>query len=543
MSGRARSALVVATLVAALSLATPAGATAPATWRTRVAAATHYAEGRAGLVSFAVVDEAGRLHGYRASAVAPSASVLKAMLLVAYLRKADVRTRPLRRRERELLGPMIRRSDNEAASAVLALVGSARLYRLARVAEMTRFRLELPYWGHSEITARDQARFFYRIDSYVPARHRRYALRLLATIVESQRWGVARAAPPPWNLYFKGGWGSGTGLVDHQVALLRAGGERVSLAILTQFNPHHSYGRETLHGVASRLLHRLPKPLFATAPAARFAFDTGHVGSVDSTCGTLRIRSLTAGRAAIPTGAPGCAAVLLALAGPRALWSWADADGPHVWTASLDEPAPVEVATLDGSDVVRRLAGAGTTLAFSYDAYDADGAFAEAWVTGVGGGSCPVSERARVAVAAGRFAVGFGETVEVHDLETCALLADFEAAADVEAVALAGDLVAALTRDADGRARVERYTVSTATLLGRTRVSSSVHSPLDAGRGWVVYRAGRSIVALAATSGRRWVLWRPRRVPVGLALSARRAAWMENLAERGRAWILALPRA
>src|SRR6266498_590612 len=83
-----------------------------------------------------------------------------------------------------------------------------------RIIGMTRFRLVLPYWGHSEITPRDQARFFYRINSYVPARHRRYAMRLLATIVPSQRWGVAEVAPAGWNLYFKGGWGSGTGLVD-----------------------------------------------------------------------------------------------------------------------------------------------------------------------------------------------------------------------------------------------------------------------------------------------------------------------------------------
>jgi hypothetical protein len=49
-----------------------------------MAAAERYAEGRAGTVTFAVLDEAGRLHGYHSREVAPSASVLKAMLLVAY---------------------------------------------------------------------------------------------------------------------------------------------------------------------------------------------------------------------------------------------------------------------------------------------------------------------------------------------------------------------------------------------------------------------------------------------------------------------------
>jgi hypothetical protein len=71
----------------------PAHAAGPPAWSSSVAAAKRYAEGRAGLIAFAVVDERGRLHGDRVSAVAPSASVLKAMLLVAYLRKASVRDR------------------------------------------------------------------------------------------------------------------------------------------------------------------------------------------------------------------------------------------------------------------------------------------------------------------------------------------------------------------------------------------------------------------------------------------------------------------
>ena len=39
--------------------------------------------------------------------------------------------------------------------------------------------------------------------------------------------------PLPAGRYFKGGWGSGTGRVDNQVALLVKGDERVSVAVLT----------------------------------------------------------------------------------------------------------------------------------------------------------------------------------------------------------------------------------------------------------------------------------------------------------------------
>jgi beta-lactamase family protein len=256
---------VLAAFVVAVS---PAHAAGSPTWSSRVATAQRYAEGRACRVAFAVVDERGRLHRYRAWAVAPSASVLKPMLLVAYLRKGSVRGRELTQRERDLLGPMIRRSDNAAASTVLGLVGSSGVIRLAKVTGMTRFRLVLPFWGHSEITPRDQARFFHRIDSYVPVRHRGYAMRLLATIVRSQRWGVAQVAPKGWNLYFKGGWSTGTGLVDHQVALLTLGKARVSLAITTRFNPTHAYGKETLRGVAVRLLRGL-STASSTSPLLR----------------------------------------------------------------------------------------------------------------------------------------------------------------------------------------------------------------------------------------------------------------------------------
>jgi hypothetical protein len=45
--------------------------------------------------------------------------------------------------------------------------------------------------------------------------------------------------------------------VDHQVALLTRGSERVSLAILTYADGSHAYGKETLRGVAKRLLRGL----------------------------------------------------------------------------------------------------------------------------------------------------------------------------------------------------------------------------------------------------------------------------------------------
>jgi hypothetical protein len=251
---RATRALAVGLAAAALAAET-AAASPPADWEPDVRAAREYAADRAGEISFAVRTE-GHLYGVHVRRTVPSASVLKAMLLVAYLRQPDVRDRELRRADLDLLEPMVRWSDNIAATRVRDIVGNDGLVRLAHRVGMRAFT-PAAIWGLSRIDAADQTLFFLRIDAFVPARHRATALRLLRTIVPSQRWGIAQVRPPGWALYFKGGWGSGSGAVDHQVALLRRGKRRVSVAILTTNSPSHAYGKQTLRGLAKRLLSGL----------------------------------------------------------------------------------------------------------------------------------------------------------------------------------------------------------------------------------------------------------------------------------------------
>jgi beta-lactamase family protein len=232
----------------------------PPSWQPNVAAAVAYAEHRRGQIAFAVRTPNGGAWGWHQTATFPSASVLKAMLLVAYLDLPSVRARPLRSPDRALLAPMIQRSDNAAAGRVLGLVGRARLRALASRAGMRRFTPVTGIWGLSRIDAADQARYFLHVDELVAPRHRAYAMRLLNTVTPTQRWGIARVQPFGWRLYFKGGWGSGTGWVDHQVALLTRGDERVSVAILTHLDSSHAYGKETLRGIAARLLEGLSRP-------------------------------------------------------------------------------------------------------------------------------------------------------------------------------------------------------------------------------------------------------------------------------------------
>lgn len=223
-------------------------------WRPDVERARRYARSRAGEVSFAFVDLKGRSHKYRAGETAPLASVFKTMLLAAYLRQKDVRDRDLRERDRDLLGPMIRVSDNEAATEVNSIVGAGAIERLARRAGMRRFSYDPVVWGNSRGAPRELARYIQRIDQVIPRRHESYARKLLSSIVSGQRWGVGEARPKGWKLYFKGGWGSGTGLVNHQIALLERGRCAVAMALFTTNSPSHSYASRTLEGLAGRLI-------------------------------------------------------------------------------------------------------------------------------------------------------------------------------------------------------------------------------------------------------------------------------------------------
>ncbi len=191
------------------------------------------------------------MRGYNLSAQFRCASMSKAMLLVAVLRRAA--TRALTAHEAALLGPMVTESDNDAGHAVYASVGGdAGLVAVARAARMTHF-LPVGAVFEARITAADQARLFLRIDRLVPARHRAYARELLAGIIKPQRWGIAPVAERRgFRVSFKGGWRKG---ITHQAALLERDGRRVGLAVLTSDEPNLAYGSATLAGVTARVLN------------------------------------------------------------------------------------------------------------------------------------------------------------------------------------------------------------------------------------------------------------------------------------------------
>lgn len=230
---------------------------ASAGWRPGVGRAKNYIARRSGSVSFAVLGPHGGRFTYRAATRVPAASTLKVMFMNAYLR--HIRERKVGASDKDLLAPMIKVSANEPATRIADMLGSGPLYRIARDAGMKGFSYTRP-WGLSTVTAIDQARYMYSLERYLPDRHERYARYLLSHVTPSQRWGIGRLKRPNWRVYFKGGWGSGSGAVCHQVAFLERGDMRIAAAVMITSSPDHGYAKHTLRGVFKRLLRSLPKP-------------------------------------------------------------------------------------------------------------------------------------------------------------------------------------------------------------------------------------------------------------------------------------------
>jgi hypothetical protein len=218
-----------------------------------------YLKHRAGVVSVAVIDSRGGVRGVHGTRPYVTASVIKAMLLVSYLRKVNHQGRALTSYERSHLRPMIHVSSNSAATWVYNRVGDGRLRRLARKADMDQFSI-CCWWARAHFSARDQAKFFWLLERLTPRRFRDYATHLLSSIVSRQSWGIPRVGRRRgFSVFFKGGWrGTYRGKLVHQASSVRYHGTRFSLAVLTDGNPSTSYGIATISGVARRILRTQP---------------------------------------------------------------------------------------------------------------------------------------------------------------------------------------------------------------------------------------------------------------------------------------------
>lgn len=234
--------------LAAFTVAAPAYA-APFPRYRSIVEAQRYAAHRAGAVSFAVKRTDGRIRGLHRSRQAPSASVVKAMLLAAYLRSG----RPLTPSIRATLDRMVRVSDNGAAHRIHAIVGDAGLRAVGRAVGMR--RLGTGGWlFDTGITAADQVRLFFDLERAMGRERLAYGKSLLRRVVPWQSWGIPAAARPRgWRVCFKGGWRHG---ITHQSAQLISEHTKIAISVLTSGSPSMRYAERTIAGITRRLLRR-----------------------------------------------------------------------------------------------------------------------------------------------------------------------------------------------------------------------------------------------------------------------------------------------
>jgi len=210
------------------------------------------------MVAVAVVDSRGDVTGLHAHTTFESASLVKAMLLVAYLR-----ARPASNPSLDAAATtMIEKSDNASAYTIYGVVGASGLKKIAALSRMEDFESGAR-WIDCRVSAADQARFFFDLERYVPAARRTFARELLAGITAMQRWGIpAAAGPAGWKTFFKGGWLDMDNRLMLQAAWLEKGRKRWALAVMTDHNPDRAYGWDTQKGVTGLLLGEEPTPAY-----------------------------------------------------------------------------------------------------------------------------------------------------------------------------------------------------------------------------------------------------------------------------------------
>ena len=227
-----------------------------------IARAERYLDSRGGHTALAVVDSEGRMSGVRIHDKFITGSAVKAMLLVAYLRHLHaIGQHYVDSYSASFLFPMINVSDNNAATQCWSIVGDSGLYALARAAGMTDFSIDTGAswggeWGAALLSAADQAKFFFEMDSLAPREFVGYARFLLSSISPADTWGIPTVARPlGYAVYFKAGWRPSPDVfLVHQIARLHRHHRTFSMAVMTDGDPDMGYGIHTIQGVTAALL-------------------------------------------------------------------------------------------------------------------------------------------------------------------------------------------------------------------------------------------------------------------------------------------------
>ena len=184
-----------------------------------------------------------------------SASVVKATIMAAVLRRAQEQHRKLTSWETSELRLMITRSDNTAATNLWNSVGRTRFKAYLKLAGMTG---TVPgsggYWGLTQIDAHDELkllRTFTDDHTALSATWRAYALKLMSEVTPSQRWGVPYKAPKGSLVSNKNGWlpRATRAWRVHSIGAVTGGGRDYLMAVLSDNDKTMQYGIDTVQRI------------------------------------------------------------------------------------------------------------------------------------------------------------------------------------------------------------------------------------------------------------------------------------------------------
>jgi len=223
--------------------------------------------GRAGTYAVRVQDpDLGVGCGLHTGTHFDSASVVKATILAALMRKAEAQHRSLTANEKSLATLMITQSNNTAATKLWNDTGRYRLQRFLDLAGMSQTVLGPGgYWGLTKITAHDESLLLWVLlkpNSILTWTDRRYELGLMAHVIASQRWGVPAGAPAGFTVHVKNGWAPLPAAKDpwfvNSIGCFTSSAMNYSIVVLTHgttAHPSMAYGVTTIEDVAT-VVHR-----------------------------------------------------------------------------------------------------------------------------------------------------------------------------------------------------------------------------------------------------------------------------------------------
>ena len=190
-----------------------------------------------------------------------AASVVKATILAALLRKAQEQHRSLTAKEKAAAWLMITQSNNAAATKLWNDVGLRWLQHFLNLAGMKTTKLNYA-WGLTQITANDETlllRLFMTHGRVLTDASRSYELYLMRHVIAAEAWGVRAGAPKIFSWHIKNGWAPllSSAWTVNSIGCFIDNVRGYTIVVLTDDNPGAGpdYGIATIEAIA-RVINR-----------------------------------------------------------------------------------------------------------------------------------------------------------------------------------------------------------------------------------------------------------------------------------------------